>query len=214
MKHILIVEDHAIVRLASRSVLEELVTTVNIYEAADFKEAIYVASEHELDLVLLDIDIPGGEGTQMIGKIRNLQPKVPILMFSGIDETLYPLHYLKAGANGFVSKNASIEDLKRAILSVLAGGRYLSQRVQHQLFKSTFDDGSKPTNPLESLSQRELEVMDLLLEGRWTKEIATALNITGSSVSTYKFRIFEKLEVTTIIELYQKVEFLKSLSGS
>ena len=210
MKQILLVEDHSIVRLATRFLIHDLIESVSILEASTFNETLTHVSLTHFDLIILDIDIPGGEGFNMIPRIRKFQPKVCILVFSGMDEALYAMHYLKAGANGFLAKNAPQQMVKTAILAVLENGRFVSEIVQQQLMRHTFEANVTSENPLENLSQRELEVMDLLLDGKWTKEIATRLNITGSSVSTYKSRIFEKLEVSTIIEMFVKVEHYKN----
>ncbi|MCF0052871.1 response regulator transcription factor [Dyadobacter sp. LJ53] len=210
MKQILLVEDHSVVRLATRFLIHNLIDSASIMEATNFEETLTHVSSSHFDLIILDIDIPGGEGFNMIPRLRKLQPKVSILVFSGMDEALYAMHYLKAGANGFLAKNSPQHTVKAAILAVLENGRFVSDIVQQQLMRHTFEADINSGNPLENLSQRELEVMDLLLDGKWTKEIATRLNITGSSVSTYKSRIFEKLEVSTIIEMFVKVEHYKN----
>jgi two-component system invasion response regulator UvrY len=210
MKQILLVEDHAIVRLATRVLVQELLQPVKIMEAATFGETLAMVSANTFDLILLDINIPNGEGFNMIPKIREIQPKVLILIFSSLEEQIYALHYIKAGANGFLSKNSSQNEIKRAILSMFESGNYLSQAVQQQLLKNTLESKGNGENPLKNLSQRELEVMDMLLEGFWTKEIAIHLNLTESSVSTYKARIFEKLSVTTLIEMFKKVQIYKN----
>lgn len=209
MKYILIVEDHSIVRLATLVIIRDLIGPITALEASNFPDALAAIASNPVELVLLDIGIPGGEGFSMIERIRRIRPGVRILMFSAVDEGLYAIHYLKAGANGFISKNAPLEEIKKAIASVLETGRYVSKRVQEQLLLGNYDRDTKFNNPLDSLSQRELEVMDMILDGKWTKEIATRLNITGSSVSTYKSRIFEKIGVSTVIELYQRIEVLK-----
>lgn len=209
MKHILIVDDHSIVRLATLFIIRGLISPVTHWESDNFADALSIVSTRPLDLILLDIHIPGGEGFQMIEKIRAIQPQVLILMFSGVDEEIYAVHYIKAGANGFLSKSAAVDEVRNAISTILDHGRYASRNVRHMLLPGPQDAPKKLSNPLATLSQRELEVMDLMLEGKWTKEIATILGISGSSISTYKTRIFEKLDVTTIIELYQRVEMLR-----
>jgi two-component system, NarL family, invasion response regulator UvrY len=209
MKHILLVEDHSIVRLATLFIIRDVVPAFTPWEADNFSDALHIVSVQKLDLIILDINIPDGEGFQMIGKFRRLQPDVPIMMFSGMDEEVYAMHYLKAGANGFLSKSSSTREIRTAITAVLMHGRYVSDLVQHSLLGGNIATNVRQDNPLAALSQRELEVMDLLLQGKWTKEIATFLNITGSSVSTYKARIFEKFGVTTVIELYQRVSLLR-----
>ncbi|ACT92534.1 response regulator [Dyadobacter fermentans] len=210
MKKILLVEDHAIVRLATRFLILDLLNPVVVYEAGSFSETLTQLSHSPADLVVLDINIPDGEGFNMIPKIREIQPKVLIMIFSSLEEEIYALHYMKAGANGFLSKNASQEEIKKAILSMLEAGNYISTAVQQQLLRNTVENKPNGENPLEHLSQRELEVMDMLIEGYWTKEIAIKLNLTESSVSTYKSRIFDKLKVSTLIEMFKKVQFYKS----
>lgn len=210
MKKILLVEDHAIVRLATRFLILDLLNPVAVHEAGSFGETLSQLSSNELDLVILDINIPDGEGFNMIPKIREIQPKVLIMIFTSLEEEIYALHYIKAGANGFLSKNASQEEIKKAILSMLEVGNYISTAVQQQLLRNTLENKPNGENPLEHLSQRELEVMDMLIEGYWTKEIAIKLNLTESSVSTYKSRIFDKLKVSTLIEMFKKVQYYKS----
>ncbi|TLV03181.1 response regulator [Dyadobacter luticola] len=212
MKNILLVEDHAIVRLATKYLITDLVQPCAIYEATSFGQTLAKVAAHTLDLILLDISIPDGEGFNMIPKIREIQPKVLILVFTSLEEQIYALHYIKAGANGFLSKNSSQTEIKKAILSMLNSGNYLSLAIQQQLLRNTLDSKANVENPLESLSQRELEVMDMLLDGLWTKEIAIFLNLTESSVSTYKARIFEKLQVSTLIEMFKKVQFYKGFN--
>ena len=209
MKHILLIENHSIVRLATLFIIRDVLPAVTSWETDNFPDALHIVSTRRLDLIFLDINIPDGEGFQMITKIRRLQPDVTIMVFSDIDEELYAMHYLKAGANGFLSKNSSTQEIRTAIVAVLTNGRYMSEMVQQILLRGNATPEMRQSNPLAALSQREIEVMDLLLEGKWTKEIATLLNITGSSVSTYKLRVFEKLGVNTVIELYQKVSALR-----
>lgn len=213
MKHILLVEDHSIVRLATLFIIRDLLPAVTSWETDNFPDALQVVSTRKLDLILLDINIPDGEGFQMIGKIRRLQPDVSIMIFSGIDEEVYAPHYLKAGANGFLSKNSSTQEIRNAIRAILMNGRYMSELVRHALLRGHVAPHAQQGNLLSALSQRELEVMDLMLQGKWTKEIAILLNITGSSVSTYKTRVFEKLGVSNIIELYQIVSLLREYAS-
>ncbi|NIJ53880.1 response regulator transcription factor [Dyadobacter arcticus] len=209
MKQILLVEDHAIVRLATKFLIMDLLHPVNVYEAGTFGETLAQVAAHHLDLIILDISIPDGEGFNMIPKIREVQPKVLILVFTSLEEQIYALHYIKAGANGFLSKNSSQNEIKRAVLSMFESGNYISAAVQQQLLRNTLESKTDGENPLEHLSQRELEVMDMLLDGFWTKEIAIYLNLTESSVSTYKARIFDKLHVSTLIGMFKKVQFYK-----
>ncbi|KQS27678.1 response regulator transcription factor [Dyadobacter sp. Leaf189] len=210
MKTILLVEDHSIVRMGVKLLIEDFMTQVSIVESGSFNETLRHLQSRFFDLVILDIKIPGGEGFNMIGKIRSIQNKVKILIFSSQDEELYALHYYKAGASGYLPKDASNDELEKAITAVMSGGTYISKVVQHQLVSNSMLEKDSKQSPLEILSNRELEIMDMLLVGKWTKDIATDLNIKESTVSTYKARIFEKLNVTNILELFKKVEIYKN----
>lgn len=209
MKTVLLVEDHSIVRMGVRMLIEDFVPTVTIVEAGTFNETLKHLQTRFFELVILDIKIPGGEGLNMIGKIKAVQPKVKILIFSSQDEELYALHYFKAGASGYLPKDSSNDELEKAITSVLNGGTYISNVIQHQLVSNSLLEKDRKQSPIETLSNRELEIMDMLLIGKWTKDIAIDLNIKESTVSTYKARIFDKLEVTNILELFKKVEIYK-----
>ncbi|MCE6987539.1 response regulator transcription factor [Dyadobacter sp. CY323] len=210
MRTVLLVEDHAIVRMGVKLLIEDFLPPVNVIEAGSFTETLRHLQSRFFDLVILDIKIPGGEGFNMITKIKAIQSKVKILIFSSQDEELYALHYYKAGASGYLPKESSNEVLEKAISSVLNGGTYISNVVQSQLVSTTMLERESKESPLEILSNRELEIMDMLLIGKWTKDIAADLNIKESTVSTYKARIFEKLNVTNILELFKKVEIYKN----
>ncbi|WP_031530043.1 response regulator [Dyadobacter crusticola] len=210
MKAILLVEDHSIVRMGVKLLIEDFMSHASIVEAGSFNETLRHLQSRFFDLVILDIKIPGGEGFNMISKIRSIQSKVKILIFSSQDEELYALHYYKAGASGYLPKDATNEELEKAITTVLNGGTYISKVVQHQLVSNSVLEKDRMQSPLEILSNRELEIMDMLLVGKWTKDIASDLNIKESTVSTYKARIFEKLNVTNILELFRKVEIYKN----
>lgn len=208
-KTFLLVEDHSIVRMGVKLLIEDFMTSVVIIEAGTFGETLKMLQTRHFDLVVLDIRIPGGEAFNMIPKIRAIQEKVKILVFSSQQEELYALHYIKAGANGFLPKDTSNEEFERAVTAVLNGSTYISNVVQEQLVNNTLLERESRESPLEILSNRELEIMDMLLTGKWTKDIAIDLNIKESTVSTYKARIFEKLEVTNVLELFKKVEIYK-----
>jgi len=147
----------------------------------------------------------------MIGAMRAVQKHVNILIFSAIEERIYGIHYLRAGANGFVSKNSETADIRTAILSIADTGRYVSPRIKVELLNQLDKQNYRADNPLLDLSAREITIMDMLIDGFWIKEIASKLNLTESSVSTYKARLFEKLHVTTLIEMFQKVSHYKDM---
>ncbi|MCF0048835.1 response regulator transcription factor [Dyadobacter sp. LJ53] len=214
LKAILLVEDHSIVRMGVKLLIEDFMSSVVVSEAGTFNETLKMLHNRHFDLVILDIRIPGGDAFNMIPRIRSVQEKVKILIFSSQEEELYALHYVKAGANGFLPKDTSNEELERAVTTVLSGGTYVTSLVRQQLDNNTLLERESRESPLEILSNRELEIMDMLLTGKWTKDIAIDLNIKESTVSTYKARIFEKLEVTNVLELFKKVEIYKKHNTS
>lgn len=211
MKNILIVEDYQIIRLATKILVQDLYKAAVIHEATSFNEALSELAAHPQDLVILDVQIPEGQGFEMIGAMRAVQKNVTILIFSAIEERIYGIHYLRAGANGFVSKNSETGDIRTAILSVADTGRYVSPRIKVELLNQLDKHNYRADNPLLDLSAREITIMDMLIDGFWIKEIASKLDLTESSVSTYKARLFEKLHVTTLIEMFQKVSHYKDM---
>jgi two-component system invasion response regulator UvrY len=205
--HILIIEDHAIVIAAVEMVLKANFPSAVIQNASTFPLGLKVLGAGKpIDLIILDMEIPGGESYKMIEILRAVQPDVKILIFTGHEEARHALRFLKAGANGFLSKNAPLEDCGTAVKTVLSDKKYVSEQVQQLITNSLFD--KSPVNSSHesiSLTPRESEVLELLLQGKWIKEIATKLNLNQTTVSTHKARIFQKLEVSNVIELFKKL---------
>lgn len=203
---ILLIEDHFFVRLSQKIVLNDLYPDATIVEEAHFEAGISQIKTSEIDLILLDIDVPGGLGKSMIGLIRQLQPEVVILMCSAADEQVHALEYIMAGANGYLSKSAEKSESVVAITTVMKKNRYVSLAIQERLIDavSLGRDQGKQSNEPHGLSSREKEIMHLLLEGKWIKEIASYLNLRANTISTYKGKIFQKMGVTNILELERK----------
>jgi len=207
MMKILLIEDHFLVRMSQRIVLNELYREATIAEADSFETGISHLRMSSFDLIILDIDIPGGKGRSMIERIRQIQPGTIILICSGADEQTHAVQYITSGANGYLSKSAEKEEMVNAILTVVKNKRYVSMAVQERLLEAVAagNQSAKRLRTANGLSDREKEVMDMLIKGHWVKEIALTLNIRANTVSTYKARIFEKLGVSSVIELAKKV---------
>ncbi|OJV14600.1 MAG: DNA-binding response regulator [Dyadobacter sp. 50-39] len=207
----LCIEDHPLVQLGMKMVLAESYPRAGITEAETFQAALAVLEQERFDLAVLDIDIPGGENVRMMKLMREKQPGLPILIHSAFDEKVYALPYLQAGADGFISKQAPQEEFVAAVRAILDHGRYVSYEVQ-QIFLSSVTDVSGRTtggNPIVSLSPRERRVMQLMTEGKWTKEIAAIMNLKENTISTYKRRIYDKMEVKDPIELSKKIALFR-----
>jgi two-component system invasion response regulator UvrY len=203
-KRILIADEQSVVRMGMKFLLSSMYTRTEIHVASTFTEVLDSMNQNYFDLIILDVTIEKRTNMEIIDTIRSKQPNALILIFSGLNEQLYALRYLEAGANGFLSKNSSDEEHKIAIYSVLSSGKYISRKVQDRLLTSAFE--RKSLNPFDNLSSREMQIMLLLAQGKWTKEIATILNLKLSTISTFKARIFEKLDVNNSVDLFKKLE--------
>ena len=205
--NILVVEDHFLVRMSMKIVLQELYSQASIDESDSFDHAVARMRGNPYDLILLDIELPGGQGTAMVGRIRQFQPDTPILICSAADEQQNALAFIAAGANGFLSKTAEKSETIKAIMTVVKKSRYVSQAVQERLLDVATYGKQKRTRPfgIKSLSGREREITELLIAGKWVKEIAAHLDIQSNTVSTYKARIFEKLGVDNVVDLAAKI---------
>jgi two-component system invasion response regulator UvrY len=205
--HFLIIEDHAIVIAAVEMVLKANFSEARIQNAKTFTAGLQILeSNRPIDLIILDMDIPGGESYKMIEILRGIQPDVKVLIFTGHEEERHALRFLKAGANGFLSKNAPLEDCGTAVKIVLSDKKYVSEQVQQLITNSFFDKPTvNPSNESIALTPRESEVLEMLLQGKWIKQIATALNLNPTTVSTHKAKIFQKLDVKNVIELFKKL---------
>jgi two-component system, NarL family, invasion response regulator UvrY len=208
MKKILLVDDHAIVQYGIMQLLLLEFPETKIHTAQNMDEMVSQLRLEKFDLLVMDINIPGGNNLQMVDIVKLRQPDIRILVFSGYDEHLYALRYLQSGVHGYLNKNNSEKELPNAIKAVLNGEKYVSHAVRESLLnKATAHDNSQDTgNPLKKLSNRELDVLQSLVNGMTLSEISSSLNLGISTVSTYKQRIFEKLEIHNIIELVEKVK--------
>jgi two-component system, NarL family, invasion response regulator UvrY len=206
MKHILIAEDHAVVRIGTKHLLKSLIPESNITDVDDFDKIIDELEIKAFDLLILDINIPGGNNTKMVEMIKAASPGIRILVFSSYDEQQYGLLYLQAGADGYLSKEAPEEEFKAAVLSVLDNKKYMSQDMQQLNINRLINPKEYLPDPIITLSPRETDVLNLLKEGLGTAKIAEKLNLQLSTVSTYKARIFEKLGVKNIVELITKLK--------
>lgn len=208
MMKILLIEDHFLVRMSQKIVLGELYPQATIAEADSFETGIAHVQGSPFDLILLDIDIPGGKGKAMIERIRQWRPEVVILMCSAADEQVHALEYITAGANGYLSKSAERNEMTTAINMVMRKNRYVSLAVQERLIDTVSGGKSsgRTRKATVGLSEREQEVMHLLIKGKWIKEIAMDLNLRANTISTFKARIFQKMGVSSVVDLARKIE--------
>lgn len=198
MFRVLIVDDHAVVRRGLREILAGE-RNLEVSETADPHEALRLIREQPWSLVVLDIDLPGKSGLELLKDVRRERPRLPVLILSIYPEDQFALRTLKAGASGFLSKDSAPEDLVHAVRKILRGEKYFSERVVDKLLRSPNKRGAEP--PHELLSDREFQILCLFGGGKTVKEIATELSLSPATVSTYRARILEKMQMRTTAEL-------------
>lgn len=198
---ILIVDDHLVVRAGVSIILKKEFNDIDVTEAASYPEALSILNQFCFDLIILDINLPGGKNTEMIKEIKHIDPKVKILMFSAHEEEIYALRYIISGADGYLNKLSSEESIVKAVHSIRNFGSYTTLEVLKRIEEQRI--AKSPINPFEKLSARESEICKLLIKGEGNLEISNALDIQMSTVSTYKSRIFEKLQVNNLAELIE-----------
>lgn len=209
--NILIIEDHPLIKIGLKHLIRESAPKAVLTQADSFPAGMALMDTSKFDLLILDIEVPGGQNIKMMDMVRKKQSEIIILIHSGHDEDTYALPYLQAGADGFLSKQSSQEEFKKAFSELMNHGKYVSYRIQQTLLHNISDNNSrKLKNPILSLSRRETRVMELLMEGKWTKEISSILDLKENTISTYKRRIFDKLDVTNELELAKKLSLFKS----
>lgn len=168
-------------------------------EAKNAQEVLEQVRSHDWDLVILDVTMPGRSGLDVLRDLKQEQPKLPVLVLSMHPENQYGKRMLKAGASGYMNKESAPEELITAIRKVLAGGRYVSPALAEKLALDLSGETCQPLH--ERLSDRELEVLRMLGSGRTISQIADELHLSVTTVSTYRARILEKLNMTTTAEL-------------
>ena len=199
---ILIVDDHMVVKTGVSIILNSEINDLDIQFASTFSETLDKVKQFSYDLIILDINIPGGKNIEMIPEIRAIVPEVKILMFSAHEEESYALRYIHTGADGYLNKLSGEENIVEAVKSIMDYGKYLTDEIIDKL--NDFTLMKEPLNPFDKLSKREIEIVKLLVKGNGNLEISNHLNIQMSTVSTYKNRVFEKLKINNLVELIEK----------
>ncbi len=199
MKKFLIVDDHVIVRSGIKFLLAEIYQHAEIHEASDGESATQKLKEHQFDLIMLDIQMPKTDSFGLMEYIHIKYPQARVLVFSVSAENTYARRFMKAGAYGFVSKEAPLEEIIKAINLVLNDRKYISESLAYKIAEDSF--AGRSDNPFNKLSPREFEIVSLLLNGQTVSDISQSLNIQTSTVGTHKARLFEKLSITNILGL-------------
>jgi DNA-binding NarL/FixJ family response regulator len=196
MLRILTIDDHEVVRAGVKGLFTS--GSAIFGEARTGPEALTLVREQSWDVAVLDISLGGRSGLDVLKEIRGLAPRLPVLMLSMHAEEQYAMRAFKAGASGYISKASSRDELREAILKVIKGGRYISASLAEKL---VFDLSGTEKQGHEGLSDRELEVLVLIGSGKTVSEIAEKLSLSDKTISTYRRRILDKMQLKTNAEL-------------
>lgn len=199
----LLVDDHAIVRRGLNQILKDEFSKAIITEVGDADGAMDAISGQEFDLVICDISIPGTTGLELCKNIKKVRPSQPMLVLSMHKEEQYAVRALKVGASGYLAKESAPEELIKAVRQILAGKKYVSTSLAAILVNHLGDQGQQELH--EILSDRELEVLKQIAKGKSLTEIGKKLNLSPNTISTYRARIPEKMNMKTNAELIQYV---------
>ncbi len=198
---VLVADDHTVVREGIRHVLEGEPGFSIVAEAATAGEAVQLAEEHQPDIVLLDISMPGESGLQAASRIRRSVPTARILILSMHDNPEYVLESVRAGAHGYLLKDSAATELRRAIRAVQDGEEYFSAPIAHRLRAAVRGESGEVPGPLDALTGREREVLVGIALGRTNKEIAAELGISHRTVETHRESLMRKLGIKTVAGL-------------
>lgn len=199
MINVMVVDDHNLVRKGLSVMLASAQGIRVIAEAASGEEAISLTKTKHPDVILMDLKMPGIGGIEATKKLTRLLPDAKIVIVTVCDDDLFPSRVLQAGAVGYITKGAELEEMIRAIKSVHSGQRYISPEIARLLALKHLDDTGK--SPFEVLSERELQVFIMITQGARVQEIADKLCLSSKTVNSYRYRIFEKLGVKNDVEL-------------
>jgi DNA-binding NarL/FixJ family response regulator len=199
MKRILIADDHEIVRRGLRQILADEYPQLHIGEASDGRAAVDAVRRQAWDAVLLDINMPGRSGLDILAELKQVRPAVPVIMLTACPEEDYAVRALKLGASAYVTKSSAADELLAALRKAASGGRYVTASLAERLAASIAGDA--PATPHETLSDRELQVLRRIAQGRAIKEIAAELALSEKTIGTYRSRISQKMGLSTNVEL-------------
>ncbi len=199
MKKFLLIDDHFVVRSGVKGLLAELYKPCEIYEADDSDKAVQQLKQRSYDLIIMDVQIPQNDMLGLMEFVHIKYPDAKVLMFSMSPENIYAKRFLKAGAKGFLSKDATFDETLKAINLVLNNRKYISDTLAERLAEDTYSDATG--NPFDKLSAREFEIAAMLLNGQSLSEMGRLLNLQASTIGTHKAKLFKKMNVSNVLQL-------------
>lgn len=208
MKTVLIADDHEIVRRGIRMMIESFPEKYQFIEAFSCADVAKILSREHIHYAILDMVLADGSILSIIREIEACSHQTSILVYSMNAEKIYARRFIEKGVRGFLCKETSIGELQKAVRNIFDGGFYLSEELKAILVNNL--KKNSPPNPIDSLSERELEVAEYIAVGMGTKEIAQKMHLDITTISTYRRRTFEKLDVQNVFELKEKFLLYKT----
>lgn len=199
MIRVLVADDHTIVREGLKQILARSGDLVVAGEAANGNDVLRMVREHEWDVLVTDMSMPGRNGLELIKLVKAACPKLPVLVLSMYGEEQFAVRAIRAGASGYLNKESASDELVNAIRKIAGGGVYVSAAVSEALLRNVRDGERKL--PHEQLSDRELQVLQFIASGLSVNDIAARLNLSPKTVSTHKARVLEKMNLSNQAEL-------------
>ena len=197
--HILIADDHAVVRRGLREILADALPGADFSEAGTGDEVLSQLGKSQAAMLILDISMPGRSGMDVLRDVKHAYPRLPVIILSCQPEDQYAVRCLRAGAAAYINKESAPEELAEATKKILSGGRYVSASVAETLLTNLDDSAEKPLHEL--LSDREYEVMKLITAGVPLTEIGDRLHVSVKTISSYRARIMEKMQMKSNADL-------------
>lgn len=201
MTKILVVDDHDLVRMGIVRMLADVDGFEVVGDAKSGEEAVSKARQLAPDVVLMDVKMPGMGGLEATRRLRQVNPEMKIIAVTACDDSLYPTRLMQAGAVGYVTKGAEFTEITDAINKVIRGDLYMSNSIAQQLALKNFGGEGESSSPFEKLSQRELQTAMLIANGQKVQDIADTFCVSPKTVNSYRYRIFEKLDINSDVEL-------------
>ncbi len=199
MISVLLVDDHELVRAGIRRILEDIKGIKVVGEAQCGEDAVKWCRSNSADIVLMDMNMPGIGGLEATRKIVRYAPDIKVIMLTIHTENPLPAKVMQAGAAGYLSKGAAPQEVVNAIRSVHAGQRYIASDIAQQMALSQLEPQAE--NPFSTLSERELQIMLMITKGKKVNEISEQLNLSPKTVNSYRYRMFNKLNISGDVEL-------------
>lgn len=200
----LLADDHSIVRQGMEIVISDIVPEAKIHQTSSLHQVVELVESKGIEMAVIDAHFPDGNSLHILPQMKAANPNLKILIFTGLEEDLHALKFIKAGANGYLSKLSEEDEIRDALTAFIERGEYFSPLVRNLLVQFVYNPNL--ISPLSQLTKREMEIAGMYADGYGNLEIANTLNIKQNTVSTIKKNIFEKLEIENLVELIDLVK--------